>query len=1544
MFGFMPTTGRTMPIISQTLQKLNSNDEIEILNALNNLMSELSIATDSFAENPSIRELIISLCGLLDRFPALPDISVVSLQCLNYIVDINPALSGIIVKCGGTKQICNKLSNVDNFEALEDSIKLLEKMSNENIVSLLEAKVFIYILQLIDFFDLNLRKNVLKCCLNITKGIISYEEIEKYIQDGIPFLITLMRLDGSAEIEKTICDLAIQNLFNILNCAKKFTTAYENKIKDLCLTLTEAGVIENLFELFINFYNSKNNSKGIIDPSKSIVGEDTVNNILKVFESLCEIDENIVNNLLDKGMLDYIYQVLYNELGMTKDNNEEINHSSIEDEEMTERNDEQNLKVSSNLQSIYQGIFGLLISFFPLVEQERELKGNERSEFNLLDAETKEEKKDYKSMKILNPKNSKYFNFFSEKILFLLIKNILNIPSTYTTLMVIRLITMYILVNEQQNIDKYIDENNLSNSLSKMLDSRDTSYIIEVFILVDLIMTQTPKKFIIPFIREGIVENIKKANRMDPNNFYIAKETDLSRSKILFGNKIKNAPSAKKIPMENKESMDSLTLGHYMSFSSSSSISNTNTNTITDFIKARSNDLLEIYFNDAEIKNLIQMITKEKGGKGIIDPISIMNQLEEGKEKLKNGEAKTEDLFNILNLILNQKVTFFELEKSEIILYLAKHFDENFLINYNNSVDSDKKTEVVLCGNYNKNIIQKLNEFLSLFKSEDNINNISLERFIQVLQLGISSMNCFKLYLYESETNNKTRLNLFESAFREGGSLIGPKRITLTFTFQDENQILPSLEKDFPRVFKSLKSYIENQKYRIAIEGDESFKNVKRIVLRVALDDKNDYLTDRDDEFSEIFKLMIMQKERRNRKNQQSQGENSNDAIPESDIFETEILHRLMERRRERQKERQKRNSGEDPSKKESSEINNEEVNEDNSDNQRENDEKEIKRFLDSFDVEFWIGTTKENKMIIQDDDNINETIRDAKKNFNSNDFYSFISEFGISFSIKLKDSSKKENISEKMIQKGIETYYQRKNEKFTKNETEEFLFLNFYFSHIINSQSVYIIKRASPFFYLISTIHLIQKHFSHLFNLQNKGIKKKNFENLKMTSLLLKQVKDPFAVSYQSIPKWCRELSSNYQYFMSFPARFLLFKTTSFDNRRNLGNLFSFLKNYMGENISGNSINPSSGVKRIKFKISREKILEDALTVIKKFQNFSGYLEFDYLNEIGTGLGPTLEFYSLISQKIADKKYLWYNTSDLTLFPIPIQKDTKNVEEIKNIFLILGYFTARALFDDRLINIPLNQIFWDLVLNRPISFHSIKKIDPNLYSFIYSPKEDTLIKDLEAADLNMTLPWNQSVELIKGGLNQTVTIDNLETYKSLVFNKLLIEGQREIINSFTEGFNKVFPIEKIKVFSSVELEEIICSNKSYDDETWSYENLTQNIIPSHGFTKESLMYNGLIEILIGFNQEQRKKFLKFVTGCDRLPIGGFKNLNPKLTVVMFKSEILKGGEIFASDDHLPSVMTCQNYLKIPNYSSVDILRVKLECAISEGGSAFLLT
>ena len=101
-------------------------------------------------------------------------------------------------------------------------------------------------------------------------------------------------------------------------------------------------------------------------------------------------------------------------------------------------------------------------------------------------------------------------------------------------------------------------------------------------------------------------------------------------------------------------------------------------------------------------------------------------------------------------------------------------------------------------------------------------------------------------------------------------------------------------------------------------------------------------------------------------------------------------------------------------------------------------------------------------------------------------------------------------------------------------------------------------------------------------------------------------------------------------------------------------------------------------------------------------------------------------------------------------------------------------------------------------------------------------------------------------------------------------------------------------------------------------------------------------------------NKDERKKFLKFVTGSPRLPNGGFGSLDPKLTIVLKKPEIPKSLSMTASNEYintpslideiLPSVMTCQNYVKLPPYSCYEVLKAKFEKAYNEGCNNFTLS
>lgn len=114
---------------------------------------------------------------------------------------------------------------------------------------------------------------------------------------------------------------------------------------------------------------------------------------------------------------------------------------------------------------------------------------------------------------------------------------------------------------------------------------------------------------------------------------------------------------------------------------------------------------------------------------------------------------------------------------------------------------------------------------------------------------------------------------------------------------------------------------------------------------------------------------------------------------------------------------------------------------------------------------------------------------------------------------------------------------------------------------------------------------------------------------------------------------------------------------------------------------------------------------------------------------------------------------------------------------------------------------------------------------------------------------------------------------------------------------------------------------------------------IKEALCADHGYTKDSRVISDLVRMMSEFTDEERRHFLQFSTGCPRLPHGGFKGLSPPLTVVR-KSTDSKN----KPDDYLPSVMTCVNYLKLPEYSNLEAMTTRFKFAMKEGQGSFHLS
>ncbi|XP_069975690.1 E3 ubiquitin-protein ligase HECTD1 isoform X13 [Penaeus vannamei] len=182
------------------------------------------------------------------------------------------------------------------------------------------------------------------------------------------------------------------------------------------------------------------------------------------------------------------------------------------------------------------------------------------------------------------------------------------------------------------------------------------------------------------------------------------------------------------------------------------------------------------------------------------------------------------------------------------------------------------------------------------------------------------------------------------------------------------------------------------------------------------------------------------------------------------------------------------------------------------------------------------------------------------------------------------------------------------------------------------------------------------------------------------------------------------------------------------------------------------------------------------------------------------------------------------------------------------------------------------------------------------------------------------------SIELRSGGSDQEVTLDNVEDYLDLTLNWALESGIRRQLEAFRAGFCQVFPLKKLGAFSPDELRLMLCGDQA---PMWTREDILAYTEPKLGYTRDSPGFLRLVNILVGLTAEERKAFLQFTTGCSSLPPGGLANLHPRLTVVR---------KVDAGDGSYPSVNTCVHYLKLPDYSSENIMKERLLAATREKG------
>ncbi|XP_059219767.1 probable E3 ubiquitin-protein ligase HERC4 isoform X2 [Stomoxys calcitrans] len=337
---------------------------------------------------------------------------------------------------------------------------------------------------------------------------------------------------------------------------------------------------------------------------------------------------------------------------------------------------------------------------------------------------------------------------------------------------------------------------------------------------------------------------------------------------------------------------------------------------------------------------------------------------------------------------------------------------------------------------------------------------------------------------------------------------------------------------------------------------------------------------------------------------------------------------------------------------------------------------------------------------------------------------------------------------------------------------------------------------------------------------------------------------------------------------------------------------------------------------------VSRENLVQDTLREIGKCSqgDLKKPLKVKFCGEEAEDAGGVRkEFFMLLLKDLIDPKYgmfkeyedsrvVWF--ADMTF-------------ETEEMYILIGIICGLAIYNFTIINLPFPLALYKKIMDEKVDLCDLRELSPTLANSMQQ------ILDYDGDDFEETFDLHFEISrdifgestsepLKPNGANISVTKENrqefVDLYVDFIFNKTVDDK----FKAFQKGFMKVCWGRVLKIFRPEELMAMVVGNEEYDWKAWEL-----NCDYKNGYTVSDDTVKWFWETFHEMSLEDKKKFLLFLTGSDRIPIQGMKAI--KMII-----------QPTNDDKCLPVAHTCFNLLDLPRYKTKERLKYKLMQAIQQ--------
>ncbi|XP_010964433.2 E3 ISG15--protein ligase HERC5 isoform X1 [Camelus dromedarius] len=352
---------------------------------------------------------------------------------------------------------------------------------------------------------------------------------------------------------------------------------------------------------------------------------------------------------------------------------------------------------------------------------------------------------------------------------------------------------------------------------------------------------------------------------------------------------------------------------------------------------------------------------------------------------------------------------------------------------------------------------------------------------------------------------------------------------------------------------------------------------------------------------------------------------------------------------------------------------------------------------------------------------------------------------------------------------------------------------------------------------------------------------------------------------------------------------------------------------------IMGREGSPLALLPTFNLTVRRNHLIEDALNQLNQFENedLRRELLVSFSGEIGYDFGGVrAEFFHCLFKEMTRPEYgLFTYPEEASCMWFPV----KPLFEKKSYFFF-GVLCGLCLFNCNVANIPFPLALFKKLLDQTPSLEDLKELSPVLGKSLQTLLDDEGNDFGEVFHVCFNVHWDKNdVDLIPDGSHVIVSQTNKRDYVSKYVNYIFNISVKAVYEEFQRGFYKVCDKEIIEFFHPEELKDVIIGNTDYDWETFE-----KNAHYAQGYDNSHPTIVMFWKALHKLTLEEKKKFLVFLTGTDRIQVKGLQNM--KIT--------------FCCPENLNErdpirAQTCFSVLYLPKYSTMERVEEALQVAIN---------